>query len=87
MTCFFESGKEKAHKHKQIFPVTARVGGGGLAPGWPGVSRPVARGQFSSGYLAGRIGYPAGRIGDRGDQEIVYVPNVHVPFPAPIEEF
>ena len=22
------SGKEKAHKHKQIFPVTARVGGG-----------------------------------------------------------
>ena len=21
------SGKEKAHKHKQIFPVTARVGG------------------------------------------------------------
>ena len=31
-----ESGKEKAHKHKQIFPVTARAGG---------VSRPVARGQ------------------------------------------
>ena len=33
--------------------------------------------------LAGRIGYPAGRIGDRGDREIVYVPNVYVPFPAP----
>ena len=38
------SGKEKAHKHEQIFPVTARVGGG-LPTGWPGVSRPVARGQ------------------------------------------
>ena len=30
-----------------------------------------------------RIGYPAGRIGDRGDREIAYVPNVYVPFPAP----
>ena len=39
------SGKEKAHKHKQILPVTARVGGGALPTGWPGVSRPVARGQ------------------------------------------
>ena len=29
----------------------------------------------------GRIGQPAGRIGDRGDQQIVYVPNVYVPFP------
>ena len=38
------SGKEKAHKHKQIFPVTARVGGG-LPTGWPEVSRPAARGQ------------------------------------------
>ena len=72
------SGKEKAHKHKQIFPVTARVGGvsrtgGPGAPDrWPG-----------SGYPAGRIGFPAGRIGDRGDREIVYVPNVYVPFPAP----
>ena len=33
------SGKEKAHEHKQDFPVTARVGGG-LPTGWPGVSRP-----------------------------------------------
>ena len=40
----FFSGKEKAHKHKQIFPVTARVGGGVSRPGgqgspdrWPGV--------------------------------------------------
>ena len=29
---------------------------------------------------AGRIGYSAGRIGDRGDQDISYVPNVYVPF-------
>ena len=42
----FSEEKEKAHKHKQILPVTARVGGGGGLPtGWPGVSRPVARGQ------------------------------------------
>ena len=40
-----ESGKEKARKHKHIFPVTARVGGD-LPTGWGGgVSRPVARGQ------------------------------------------
>ena len=39
------SGKEKAHKHKQFFPVAAQVGGGGLPTGWAGVSRPVARGQ------------------------------------------
>ena len=41
------SGKEKAHKHKQIYPVTARVWGGlpTRSTGWPGVSRPVARGQ------------------------------------------
>ena len=38
------AGKEKAHKHKQIFPVTARVGGVSR-PGGQGVSRPVARGQ------------------------------------------
>ena len=40
----YTSGKEKAHKHKQIFPVTARAAGG-LPTGWGGVSRPVARGQ------------------------------------------
>ena len=28
--------------------------------------------------------HPAGRIGDRGDREILYVPNVYVPFPASI---
>ena len=39
-----KSGKEKAHKHKQIFSVTARAGGGVSRPGgggspdrWPGV--------------------------------------------------
>ena len=91
------SGKEKAHKHKQIFPVTAQAGGGGLPTGWGGVSRPVARGQkfmccvwnprehkrFRPGTRPGGIGFPAGRIGDRGDREIVYVPNVDVSFPAP----
>ena len=44
------SGKKKAHKHKQSFPVTARVGGG-LPTGWPGVSRPVARGQKFMCYV------------------------------------
>ena len=34
------SGKDKAHKDKQFFPVTARIkGGGGLPTGWPGVKR------------------------------------------------
>ena len=28
MLGYLLSGKEKAHKHKQDFPVTARVGGG-----------------------------------------------------------
>ena len=31
----FGSGKEKAHKHEQMFPVTARVARG-LPTGWPG---------------------------------------------------
>ena len=61
------------------------------------VSRPVARGSrvyvlcaepkehqhFRPRTRLGGSGYPAGRIGDRGDREIVYVPNVYVPFPAP----
>ena len=29
---------------------------------------------------------PGRRIGDRGDREILYVPNVYVPFPAPISD-
>ena len=35
----FLSGKKKAHKHKQFFPVIARIRGGGLPTGWPGVKR------------------------------------------------
>ena len=38
------SGKEKAHKHRQIFPVTAWAGGVSR-PGGGGVSRPVSRAQ------------------------------------------
>ena len=39
------------------------------------------------GTQPGGIGCPARRIGDRGDREIVYVPNVYVPFPAPSSSF
>ena len=91
------SGKEKAHKHKQIFPVTARAGGGVSRPGgggspdrWPGVKsfmccvrKPKEHKRFRPGTRPGGIGFPAGRIGDRGAREIVYVPNVYAPFPAP----
>ena len=77
--------------------MTARVGGGGLPTGWPGVSRPGGQGSkvyvlcaepkeykhFRPGTRPGGFGYPAGRIGDRGDREIVCVPNVYVPFLAP----
>ena len=58
-----KSGTEKAHKHKQISPVTAQVGGG-LPTGWPGVKSLCAMcgtqgiSTFSSGCPAGRIGYP-----------------------------
>ena len=86
------SGKEKAHKHKQIFPVTARVGGGfsRLPTGGQGskvyglCAEPKEHKHFRPGTRPGGIGFPAGRIGDRGDRESVYVPNVYVPFPAPI---
>ena len=39
--------KEKAHKHRQIFPVTAWVGGG-LPTGWPGLP---TGGQGSKVYV------------------------------------
>ena len=80
------------------FAVEGNLALGGVSrPGGGGVSRPVARGQqvyvlcaepkehkrFRPGTRPGGIGFPAGRIGDRGDREIVYVPNVYVPFPAP----
>ena len=90
------SGKEKAHKHKQISPVTAPAGGGspdrgggGLPTGGQGskvyvlCAEPKEHKCFRPGTRPGGIGFPAGRIGDRGDREIVYVPNVYVPFPAP----
>ena len=91
------SGKAKAHKHKQIFPVTARAGGrspdrvgGGLPTGGQGskvyvlCAEPKEHKRFRPGTRPGGIGFPAGRVGDWGDREIVYVPNVYAPFPAPI---
>ena len=80
------SGKENAHKHKQIFPVTARVGGG--SPDQVArarVSRPVARGQkFMCCVRNPRNINIFVRVPGREDRDIVYVPNVYVPFPAPI---
>ena len=82
-------GKKKAHKHKHIFPVTARVGGGSPDRVARGVSRQVARGQKfmccvrNPRNINNFVRVPGERIGDRGDGEIVYVPNVYVPFPAP----
>ena len=63
--------------------------GGGLPTGGQGskvyvlCAEPKAHKRFRPGARPGGIGFPAGRIGDRGDREIVYVPNVYVPFPAP----
>ena len=80
---FSHPGKEKAHKHKQIFPVIARVGGGlrrggqGSPDRWPGskvyvlCAEPKEHKHWGSGY-------PAVRIGDRGDREIVYVPKIEL---------
>ena len=48
-------------------------------------AEPKEHKRFRPGTRPGGIGFPAGRIGDRGDREIVYVPNVYVPFPAPIK--
>ena len=49
-------------------------------------AEPKEHKHFRPGTRPGGFGYPAGRIGDRGDREIVYVPNVYVPFPAPRDE-
>ena len=46
-------------------------------------AEPKEHKRFRPGTRPGGIGFPAGRIGDRGDREVVYVPNVYVPFPAP----
>ena len=76
--------------------MTARGGGlptrwgGGLPTGGQGskvyvlCAEPKEHKRFRPGTRPGGIGFPAGRIGDRGDREIVYVPNVYVPFPAPV---
>ena len=48
-------------------------------------AEPKEHKRFRPGTRPGGIGFPAGRIGDRGDREILYVPNVYVPFPAPIK--
>ena len=46
-------------------------------------AEPKEHKRLCPGARPGGIGFPAGRIGDRGDREIVYVPNVYVPFPVP----
>ena len=46
-------------------------------------AEPKEHKRFRPGTRPGGIGFPAGRIGDQGDREIVYVPSVYVPFPAP----
>ena len=46
-------------------------------------AEPKEHEHFRPGTRPGGFGYPAGRIHDRGDREIVYAPNVYVPFPAP----
>ena len=67
----------------------SRPGGGGLPTGGQGskayvlCAEPKEHKRFRPGTRPGGIGFPAGRIGDRGDREIVYVPDVYVPFPAP----
>ena len=68
------------------------MGGGGLPTGGQGskvyvlCAEPKEHKRFRPGTRPGGIGFPAGRIGDRGDREIVYVPNVCVPFPARIAD-
>ena len=39
-------------------------------------AEPKEHKHFRPGTRPGGFGYPAGRIGDRGDQEIVYVPKM-----------
>ena len=59
-------------------------GGGGLPIGGQGskvyvlCAEPKEHKRFRPGARPGGIGFPAGRIGDRDDREIVYVPNVYV---------
>ena len=59
------------------------MGGGCLPTGGQGskvyvlCAEPKEHKRFRPGARPGGIGFPAGRIGDRGDREIVYVPNVY----------
>ena len=72
------SGKEEIHKHKQFCPVTAWVKGRGSPDR-------VARGQIFMCYVRNPrninmfVQAPAGRMGDQGGRETVYVPDVYVP--------
>ena len=50
-------------------------------------AEPKEHKHFRPGARPGGFGYPARRIGDRGDRETVYVPNVYVPFSAPSRFF
>ena len=74
--CRRSSGKEKAHKHKHIFPVTARAGGGspdrvarGLPTGGQGskiyvlCAEPKEHKHFRPGTRPGRSGtWPGGSV-------------------------
>ena len=70
----------------------SRPGGQGSPDRWPGVkslhvlcAEPKEHKHFRPGTRTGGSGTRTKMIGDRGDREIVYVPNVYVPFPAPQE--
>ena len=75
------SGKDRAHKHKSIWPVTVRWGG--KSPGQ------VSRGQRFVCHLRNPrninllSGYPTGKTGHRGDRTEFYVPKFYVPFLLP----
>ena len=93
------SGKEKAHKHKQIFPVTARAGGGVSRPGGGGglptgvegskvyvlCAEPKEHKRFRPVTRPGGIGFPAGRIGDRGVTEKLFMCQMFMCLFRPLE--
>ena len=97
------SGKEKAHKHKQLFPVTARVGGGGSQPGgqgspdrWQGVksyvlcAEPKEHKRFCPGTRPGGSGTrPGGSVTRATEKLFMCQMFTYVPFqgPCPILPF